>query len=90
MKKVLVGMLLLGLFLGATYVAHNYTRKDCEVVMVENGVVRFEDNCGFYWDWEIEENEYFEVGDFVDLKMHDNCTGGNVEDDTITKVVFKD
>ena len=90
MKKIALGLVLVLLFGTACYIEHNYTRKDCEVVRVENGIVGFEDKCGFYWDWEIEENEYFEVGDFVDLKMNDSCSSGYVGDDVITKVVFHD
>ena len=90
MKKLLVAVLLIGMFLFVGYYEHNYTRKDCEIVKVENGIVTFEDACGFRWQWEIEENEYFEVGDKVDLKMHDNCTNSIVYDDVITKIIFKD
>ena len=90
MKKIALGLVLVLLFGTACYIEHNYTRKDCEVVRVENGIVRFKDKCGFYWDWEIEEDEYFEVGDFVDLKMNDSCSSGYVGDDVITKVVFHD
>ena len=84
MKKIALGLVLVLLFGTACYIEHNYTRKDCEVVRVENGIVRFEDKCGFYWDWEIEEDEYFEVGDF------DSCSSGYVGDDVITKVIFHD
>lgn len=90
MKKIALGLVLVLLFGTACYFEHNYTRKDCEVVRVENGIVRFKDKYGFYWDWEIEENEYFEVGDFVDLKMNDSYSSGYVGDDVITKVVFHD
>lgn len=90
MKKIALGLVLVLLFGTVCYIEHNYTRKDCEVVRVENGIVRFKDKCGFYWDWEIEENEYFEVGDFVDLKMNDSYSSGYVGDDVITKVVFHD
>ena len=90
MKKIALSLAFVLTFGVACYIEHNYTRKDCEVVRVENGVVKFKDKCGFYWDWEMKENEYFEVGDFVDLKMNDNCSSGYVDDDIITKVVFHD
>ena len=90
MKKILIGGLLLAMVTTVSHAEHNYTRKDCEVIRVENGVVTFEDKCGFYWNWEIEENEYFEVGDFVDLKMNDNCSTSYVDDDVITKIIFHD
>ena len=87
---MLIAVLVVGAFCCLIYYEHNYTRKDCEIVSVENGVVRFEDKCGMFWDWEIEPNEYFEIGDKVDLKMHDNFTSGYVCDDEITKIVFHD
>ena len=90
MKKIALGLAFVLMFGIACYIEHNYTRKDCEVVRVENGVATFEDKCGFYWNWEIGENEYFEVGDFVDLKMNDNCSVSYVGDDIVTKVVFHD
>lgn len=90
MKKIALVLVFVLMFGVCSYIEHNYTRKDCEIVRVENGVVTFEDKCGFYWDWENGENEYFEVGDFVDLKMNDNCSSGYVGDDVITKVVFHD
>ena len=90
MKKLLLLVLVIVLFCGASYYEHNYTRKNCEIVNVENGVATFIDECGYCWKWEIEENEYFEVGDFVDLRMNDHCTNGNIFDDEITKIIFKD
>lgn len=89
-KKFLLCVVMVGIIFWVGYTEHHYTRKDCEVVRVENGVARFEDECGFLWDWEIEENEYFEVGDFVDLKMNDNHSSGYTDDDVIKKVVFHD
>ena len=90
MKKLVGLLVLVVLFCGASYYEHNYTRKDCKIVNVENGVATFVDKCGYSWQWEIEENEYFEVGDFVDLRMNDNNSNNNVFDDKITKIIFKD
>ena len=90
MKKLVLGLMALVLFAGACHFEHNYTRHDCEVVQICDGIATFEDKCGFYWDWEIEENEYFEVGDLVDLKMYDKYTSAYVGDDVITKIVFHD
>ena len=90
MKKVLVGVLLIAMVSVVGYVEHNYTRRDCEVIQINDGFVTFEDKCGFTWDWEIKENEYFEVGDFVDLRMNDRCSDSYVHDDKITKIIFHD
>ena len=90
MKNLMLIAVVVGMFCAVGYYEHNYTREDCEVVRVENGIATFEDQCGYRWNWEIEENEYFEVGDFVDLKMFDNGSTSYIQDDEITKVVFKD
>lgn len=90
MKKILVGALLVAMFGVVGYVEHNYTRKDCEVIQINDGIVTFEDKCGFVWDWKIKENEYFEIGDFVDLRMNDHCSNSYVHDDEITKIIFHD
>ena len=90
MKKIIVLGLLIAGFSSVAHIEHNYTRKDCDVVKVENGVVRFKDKCGYTWNWEIEENEYFEIGDKVDLRMNDSCSANYIDDDIITKVVFHD
>lgn len=90
MKKIIICGLLVAGFVSVAHIEHNYTRKDCEVVKVENGVVRFEDKCGYVWDWEIEENEYFEIGDKVDLKMYDSCSSSYIDDDEIKRIIFQD
>ena len=90
MKKILVIVLLACLFCVGCYFDHNYTRKDCRVIQINDGIVRFEDVCGRWWDWEIEPDEYFEIGEFVDLKMNDNNTENFIEDDEITEIVFHD
>ena len=40
-KSILAVIILVGVFCGASYLDTHYTREDCEVVSVENGVVRF-------------------------------------------------
>ena len=84
MKKILIAVLILGLFCGACYIEHNYTRTDCEVIEASSMGALIEDRCGFTWYY---EGEGFEVGDLVDLKMHDNFTSSNIDDDEIKKVV---
>ena len=90
MKKLALALVLVMLFGMACYDDTHYTRKDCEIVDVENGVVTFKDIVGHYWKWEIEPNEYFEKGDFVDLKMFNNYTDNNINDDEIKEIVFHD
>ena len=74
------------LFAGACHFEHNYTRKECDVVQICDGIATVIDGCGFTWDFRAKD---LEVGDIVDLKMHDNFTSANIEDDVIKKVVKK-
>lgn len=86
MKKIIIGVLLVGGILGCNYYEHHYTRDNCEVVRIENNIVTVEDKCGFYWQF---EDEGYSKGDIVDLKMFDSCTNSNIKDDEIIKVIRK-
>ena len=84
MKKVAV---LLAIIVLGGYIECNYTREDCVVVEASPTGAVFEDKCGFTWYW---EEEGFEVGDVVDLKMYNNGTNNCIDDDEIKKVVRVD
>ena len=87
MKKLLIAVLVVSGLIGVYHFENNYTRKDCVAVeATETGVI-FKDQCGFTWYW---EEEGFEVGDVVDMKMHTNYTMNNIDDDEIKKVVRAD
>ena len=62
---------------------HNYTRKDCEVISVCNGLIKAEDVCGYVWEFEGSD---YRIGDVITLKMHTNYTHGTVADDIVTGV----
>ena len=79
-RNVLVIMLLVGMFCGASYYEHNYTRKDCVVVEASPTGAIFEDKCGFTW---YVDCEGYEVGDKADLKMYNNCTNNCIDDDEV-------
>ena len=51
-----------------------------------DGIATIEDGTGNYWDY---KDSSLKVGDYVDLKMFDNLSSANIEDDIITKVVVK-
>ena len=85
-KKILVLVLFIGAFYGISYYQHNYTRENCKVVQSYNGIATIEDCTGNYWEY---EDNNLQVGDCVDLKMFDNLSDTNIEDDIITKVVVK-
>ena len=79
-RNVLVIMLLVGMFCGASYYEHNYTRQDCVVVEANPTGAIFEDKCGFTW---YVECEGYEVGDKADLKMYNNHTDNCIDDDEV-------
>ena len=90
MKSLMWIAIAVSVFCSTAYLENHYTREECKVVRVESGVATFEDECGYRWNWEIEENEYFEVGDKVDLKMYNNGSSNYIEDDEIIRIVFQD
>ena len=86
-RNVLVIMLLVGMFCGASYYEHNYTRQDCVVVEASPTGAIFEDKCGFTW---YVDCEGYEVGDKADLKMYDNGTVSYIDDDEVKDLVRVD
>ena len=86
-RNVLVIMLLVGMFCGASYYGHNYTREDCVVVEASPTGAIFEDKCGFTW---YVDCEGYEVGDKADLKMYDNGTVSYIDDDEVKDLVRVD
>lgn len=84
MKNILITVLLTTCVCGVNHFEHNYTRETCEVVKINNGIATIEDKCGYHWKY---ADSNLKVGDIVDLKMNDNCTVSNIEDDVITKIV---
>ena len=86
MKQILIAILIGIGICTLSYFDHNYTRPDCVVVEASPTGAIFEDECGFTW---YVESEGYEVGQIVDLKMHDNFSSGYIYDDVIKKVVKK-
>ena len=86
-RNVLVIMLLIGMFCGASYYEHNYTRQDCVVVEASPTGAIFEDKCGFTW---YVDCEGYEVGDKAALKMYDNGTVSYIDDDEVKDLVRVD
>lgn len=87
MKNILTAILTIGVLCGVNYYDHNYTRKNCEVVQIDDGLVTVEDVSGFIWDF---KGNGFEVGDVVDLKMHDSNTSAYIGDDVVKNVVLRE
>lgn len=70
---------------GMGYFESCYVREDCEVVNVEDNTVWVVDKTDNLWMFDVEEN-IFEVGEIVDLKMNTNHTESNIFDDIILEV----
>ena len=86
MKKILAATLVVILFVMMVgvigHTEHRYTRKNCEIITVENDKITVKDELGYLWTF---EGEGFEKGEKVNLKMFDNCTG-TMKDDVIEGV----
>ena len=89
MKNLIAIILLTTSFCGVSHYEHNYTRDNCRIIQINDGMATIEDSCGFVWDWDIEAEDLLKIGDNVSLKMHDSFTSGTVEDDIIKEVVKK-
>ena len=93
-KKIIVGLLIVAGFIGVSYIEHNYTKQYCEVTDKNDAYIEFVDSLNGTWVWnaeteeEIEIYKALEVGDRIDVKMFDNLTSANVEDDIIKKIII--
>lgn len=83
-KNVLVVVLLLAMYCGASWYECNYTRHDCVVVEASPTGAIFEDKCGFTW---YVECEGYQVGDKAHLKMFNNHTDNCIDDDEVKDLV---
>lgn len=68
------------------WIETHYTRKDCEIVEINNSIITIEDKMGYLWEYETDTNTYA-VGDKVSLRMHTNNTTNTIYDDKIVEVV---
>ena len=86
MKKIVAFILIIVALVWVNYYEHHYTREDCVVIQINNGVATFEDKGGHLWGYDADG---LKIGDVADLKMHDSCSSGVIEDDIIEKVILK-
>ena len=86
MKKIIIIVLTLASLNGLSRFEHNYTRNDCKVIEKQGATVRIEDTTGNVWKCNANG---FQVNDIVNLKMHDNYTPNQIQDDVIVKVIRK-
>ena len=93
-KKILITVLLVSGFIGAMHFERNYVRKECEITHKNDCVLEITDSRRNTWVWkattqkDIDFYNTIELGDTVELKMHDNFST-NIEDDIVKKVVKK-
>lgn len=80
-------MLLVGVLFGVSNYERNYTRKECDVIRIDGEYIVAEDKCGFIWAF---KGNGFGIGDKVDLKMHDNMTVNNIDDDKVIDIVLRE
>lgn len=83
-KYTLGAIAVCGIFAYASYTEHNYTRKDCQIMEISNGLITIEDSVGY--EWNMLDNGEFAVGDKVSVKMNDNGTPNIIADDIILKI----
>lgn len=87
MKRTVLTIAIFAMMFGtACHYEHNYTKRNCKVTEATETGAMIVDSKGWGWYY---EGEGFEVGQTVDLKMHDNFTNADNEDDIIKKVVIK-
>ena len=86
MKKIIIIIITIVLCGACSYYEHNYTRGNCKIVQINDGILTIEDFGGNYWDI-YKPNSGFQVGDIVVLKMHDNLTPHTIEDDIIKGII---
>ena len=68
------------------YSMNYYTRYDCVVYSIEDNIITVEDNGGQLWSFIAEDNHSYKQFDKVNLKMHNNYTEDNIQDDIIMEV----
>ena len=94
-KKIIIGIVVLVAIMGAMYSTHNYERTDCKVVAKCDGELTIQDKNGHYWYWYADSDNEWEsykamsIGEKVSLKIYDNGTENNIEDDIIRKIEMK-
>ena len=88
MKKVaiIIAITSLASLNGLSRFEHGYTRDNCKVIEATATGAIIEDRTGNTWYYEAEG---FNVGDIVDMRMHDNWTPSQIKDDKIMKVIRK-
>lgn len=86
MKNLCIIMIMIIGFVSIGYSMNYYTRYDCVVYSVEDNIVTVEDNSGHLWGFIAKDNHNYKKFDKVDLKMYNNSTEDNIQDDKVIGV----
>lgn len=86
MKKFCIIMIMIICLATIGHTMNYYTRYDCVVYSVEDGIITVEDNSGRLWKFLAEDNHNYKQFDNVDLKMYNNGTEDNTQDDKVIGV----
>ena len=86
MKNILIAFLMVAVVGCVSSYEHNYTKKNCEVIQINDGIATIEDGCGFVWDIDADG---LKVGEVVNLRVNDNNTSGTINDDVVIEVIKK-
>ena len=86
MKKLCIAMIMIICLATIGYAMNYYTRYNCIVYSVEDNIVTVEDNSGHLWEFIAEDNHIYKKFDKVNLKMYNNGTEDNIQDDIIMEV----
>lgn len=87
MKKLFAITVAAIIFFFCLYVENHYTRPECKITEVDNGIVHVVDRVGHEWCFIDNENIY-EVGTKVDLRMSTCRTPDDFTDDEIIRIVM--
>lgn len=91
MKDAVTMLIIACVFTGmlgvCSYVETHYTRRECVVTYVDGDYVEVEDQSGYVWSYEAEDDAP-SVGTLVDVHMHTNNTDNNIYDDMVLDVTL--
>lgn len=87
LKKVLMGLSFIGLIfiIGAVGAWETSYTRLATCTHMDDRIAIFTDNDGNMWEWQVESDEFFKVGDAYRLYMSDNHSV-TIYDDYITKI----
>lgn len=83
MKKITVIFAAVAVIASVMSHAQTYTRTNCEVISVRDGIVTADDGRGYAYDF---YGDGYTVGEYINLKMNTNGTDNPIDDSVISVV----